>query len=144
MNRAEQKELLNEVLDLIKDCKDDLKGKIPEVEKAFNKIDDLNDTLGNFTQVDSWDEEQLKQDVLKAAIEETQIEEVYGSLQSFKSDLESHMNEISESRREKLEDRYIDLDDVIEKFEYDDGDEDLQMTIERIEEAEQMIKDMKK
>ena len=144
MNRAEQKDLLNEILDLIKDCKEDLKGRIPEVEKAFNKIDDLNDTLGNFSDINSWDEEQLKQDVLRVAVEETQIEEVYGSLQSFKSDLESYMNEISESRREKLEDRYIDLDDVIEKFEFDDGDEDLQMTIERIEEAEQMIKDMKK
>lgn len=144
MNRTEQKERLSDVLDMIKDLKEELANKISDVDVAFKKIDDLGDTLYNIVQVDEWDDEELKKNVIKAILEESYMMETRDLLYDFKSDLDSYMSEISESRQEKLEERYAELEEVIEKFEIGEDDDSIESVIERVEEAEDVIKQMKK
>ncbi|WP_310877085.1 hypothetical protein [Priestia megaterium] len=144
MNRTEQKERLSDVLDMIKDLKEELANKISDVDVAFKKIDDLGDTLYNIVQVDEWDDEELKKNVIKAILEESYMMETRDLLYDFKSDLDSYMSEISENRQEKLEERYAELEEVIEKFEIGEDDDSIESVIERVEEAEDVIKQMKK
>ena len=143
MNRTEQKERLTDILLSIKDLKDELKSKINNVEVAFKKIDDLTDSIYNIAQVDSWDEEQLKSDILKAIFEDI-LAPVHEEIYDFKSDLDSYMDEISESKQEALEEKYSNLEEVLEKFDVNQEYDDIENALEYIEEAETMIKEMKK
>lgn len=144
MDRTEQKDRLSDILVSISDLKIELKDKVEVVELALSKIDDLDDVLSDVGEVDSWDADELRSKVMSASMDEF-LQVVYYELYDFKNDLDSYMDELSESRREKLEDRYADLGEVLEKFSYSNQEyEDIENALEHIEEAEQMIKDMKK
>jgi hypothetical protein len=143
MNRTEQKERLKDILYSIADLKNELKGKIKDIELAYRKIDDLSDTIYNLVQVDSWDEEQLKSDILKAIFEDT-LTNVHEELYDFKSDLDAYIEELSENKQESLEEKYCNLEDVIEKFDPNQEYDDIENALEHIEEAEEMIKEMRK
>lgn len=144
MNRTEQKEILKDILVRIKDLKDELEGKEKETEAAFDKIGELGDVLGSIAQVDSWDEEQLKLDLISAIIEDSSLSEVYDELYEFNSELESFMDEISEGRREKLEERYEQMESALEMLEQDAEDESIDNVIDRIVESENLIREMYK
>lgn len=144
MNRTTQKELLSDILNMIADLKDELANKESEVEAIFDQISQLGDSIYNLAQVDEWDEEELKTNIIRAIVDESQMEEIHDMLYSFQSDLNEYMEEISETKRESLEERYADLETVLEMMQYDDTDETLENVLDRVIETEQLIKEMKK
>lgn len=144
MNRTTQKEMLGDILEEIKHLKKDLLDKKEEVELSFDKVSELGNALDNIGQVESWDEEQLKLDIIQAVVEDSSLDEIHDQLYEFDSELSSYMDEISDNAREKLEERYADLEQVLEMLTHDETDESIENVYDRISEAEDLIKAMRK
>ncbi|SDX94150.1 hypothetical protein [Thermoactinomyces sp. DSM 45892] len=109
--------------------------------KVLTKVDELDEELQELD-IQSWDTDQLKQEIISGVLEEC-INDVSNEVESFSSELNEYMDELSESRREKIEERYCDLDEVTEILSDRDYD-DLDDVFDRIDDAERMLEEMLK
>jgi predicted nucleic acid-binding Zn-ribbon protein len=141
MNRQEQKQALKDILADINDIKELIEDKKEYMNNILNKIDDLDNELSEFTEVYNWDASELKNNTIQAFIESIDIESVHENLTDFQSELEEHMDELSDVNREKLEERYTDLETAIECFDMSDC-EDLDMINDRIDDIVNYLKGM--
>lgn len=144
MDREEQKERLQEIINLANETIKSLNNKEDWLQNVFIKIDELDNTINEFGSVDEWDEQDLKDSVSKALFEH-ELEQLYDEAVSFKEDIDSHMYDLTEKRRESLEERYSSLDDVVNKF-YQSSSQYIEVydVIENIQEAISELKLMKK
>jgi hypothetical protein len=142
MNRTEQKQRLSDIIDDIKLLKVEIETGKEQVNNIIQKIDDLDNEFSNIGDIDNWDTWQLKVNTVKAFIDNSNLECTKDSLTDFRSELEEHMIELSDINKEKLEERYIDLDATVETFDMSEC-EDLNMVIDRLDEIIEYLKGMK-
>lgn len=143
MDRTEQKERLSDILISIEDLKEELNEKIPEVEKVNTKIDELADLMNDIGQIDTWDEEELKNNVLLTIFEDSYFQNIHNDIYDFDTELKEYYEELSDSKREKLEEKYYDLEDVLLKFDYSEqGYDDIESALKGIDEAIEKIKEL--
>jgi hypothetical protein len=142
MDRQERKDRIVDILDQIKMLKEEVEKNSDIINSIIAKIYDLDNDLYSFGEVDGWDSQELKTNVIKAFINNTEFDSIKDDVNQFKNDLEEYMYDLSESRREKLEEKYFDLDNVLECFDIDEC-EDLDMLTEKLDEITSYLKDMK-
>jgi hypothetical protein len=142
MDRQERKERIIDIIDQIKMLKEEIEKNTDTINSIIAKIYDLDNELYSFGEVEGWDSQELKTNVIKAFIDSTEFDSIKDDIEQFKNELDEYMYDLSESRREKLEEKYFDLENVLECFDIDEC-EDLDMLIERIDEITNYLKDMK-
>lgn len=141
MDRREQKERLKEIIESLDLLKNDLNGIENEVIDTFKKIEEIHSILDNLGV--EFDGDSLKQEVLLAFYENTNLECALTEIEDFKSEIEGYAEELSESRREKIEERYCDLDTVIELLDAERL-ESIDDLLTNIDECLEYLKEMKR
>lgn len=136
MNKAERKERIEEVVDLIEQAIKNLQSDIERYETAVKKLEELDEFMED---IEGWDREELEVNLLKSIVENCGIEDAKDSLQEFKSDLESYMYDLSDSKREPLEEKFSGLDDVLDSLDLDEFD-GIHGYIERMQDNIQNLK----
>ncbi len=147
MNRAEQKERLSEIIDTMEDVISGLKNVKPEYNELVGDFEKIRQKMENegYDQVLDFYTDEFSNKLSVVMLEHhTDIENLRDLIDSFNDDIESYADEISESRAEKLHDRYMDLEDIIDRLSFSDEDIVLETIIETLEDDLQLIKNMKK
>ena len=145
MNRTEQKERIGGIIQLAKDTIASLERKKSELELVFKAIDALNESAYALLDGgDVIDYDELRTTVVNQFFEE-ELESLYDMSLDFQEELLTHISELSEKRAEQLEDKYIELNQVVESFNQSMHEyEDIDNLIEHIEESIDLLQEMKK
>jgi len=144
MNRTEQKQLLSDIISNIKELKIELKQSEPQILEAYNKINELDNIIGNIGDVDAWDVDELKTNISSAVIENSNVEGVNELIQEFNSELEEHMSELSDTRKEALEDKYMEMAIVEDIMTTLNESEEISDVYDKLDEVIDYLLEMKK
>jgi DNA repair exonuclease SbcCD ATPase subunit len=120
MNRQVQKDRLKDIIEGLEGVKQELEDKQEGFEAIEAAIDDLDSMFADTGCPYSWNVDGLKSETLTAVLENTALQDMQDEVESFQSDLEEHMDSLSDYAREKLEERYTELDNVVGLFDVSD------------------------
>lgn len=143
MDRTEQRERLKDILDATNEVVTSLNAKKDVLEDAIKQIEQLDEKLQTIGDVDGWDVDDLKRNVANCFFT-AELESVHELATDFQSDLEAYCDEISESRSERLQDKYADLDSIIKLLDASEQEyEDIESTVDHLQDAIHMIKQLR-
>jgi hypothetical protein len=141
MDRKEQKQMLKSIIADTEYLKTEIEKQMGLLERVFQKIDDLDNEFSNIGEIEYWDVSQLRLNTIQAILTNTSFDNVKDSLDNFQSELESHMNDLSDYNREHLEERYGNLDTAVECLDMSEC-EDLGMVNDNLENVISYLKEM--
>lgn len=146
MKRVEQKERLKEIIASASEVLDTLKDHESEYNSIASRFTELAGALEDFGNPDILENDLATYHnrlVISIINDQTEIENTVGLLEDFQTDLEGYMDELSDSRREKLEERYESLSDIIEEFELENNEvDDFDDTVSTLEDLIQRLKEL--
>lgn len=142
MDRTEQKVRLKSIIEDVQGLISELEGIENESMDIFGKIEDLSSTL---TDIDvDFDEEELKAEVLINLVENrTEFPNVKYNIEEFKDEIEEYAYDLSDNRRDKLEERYEDLEMVVELLDLEECNS-IDDLIKNLNECIGYLKEMRK
>jgi hypothetical protein len=145
MNRTEQKERLNDVIELINEVIKDCTSFIPKYNTLVDDYSKLYDKLEDMciTEALEDDIETFESKLISTYLDSTEYESIKEMIYDFKSDIEEYMEEISESKAEQLQERYGDLEEVYDSLSIEDG-VTMENVIDNLKEKLLWLKEMKK
>lgn len=147
MSETEQRENILIILLGIHDTKITLENRIDDVNSAINKVEELSEIIEELECEDIFDTSKLAldefSDRLRNRFLERQLIGVYNAIYDFKIEIESAISQLSKPRSKKLEERYYNLDAVLEKFNQPvQRYESIESAIKNIDEANVMLRDI--
>jgi uncharacterized protein YdiU (UPF0061 family) len=127
MNRVEQRERLTEIIETIENSisgleniRDDFDEIVVEYENLYNRLEQ-----SGYSVLEE-DVDDFSGKLLKTMIEDNaDINLFEDMLDTFKSDLDDYADELSDSKREKIDERYGDWDEITDKIYSLQNDEEL-------------------
>lgn len=151
MNRTEQKERLTDIITKIEDTISAVKNDCEFVEEVVSDysalLEKLNSEGFDTDSIIQQSEEGFTSSIIEAILtNKGNIEEVQDDIRDFKEDINSYADEVSESRAEKLNERYINLDEVHDKVYFLTVDDELTIdgVTETLQDCVEYLKEMKK
>lgn len=118
MDAAERKQRIADIITTINEALSDMTDDANVVRETLGKAYELNQSIEEMgIDVDGWDYEEFAENIENAYIFK-QLDPVRTSLDDFKSELDDYMCDLSDSRREKLEEKYAPLDDLLDGADY--------------------------
>lgn len=137
MRKSEIREHIKDIIDSIELCLenvDDILSPYTDIEEHLKSIEEIQDNEGIDIGLDF---EQVLGDTLRSCLENHRyIEDIHSNFESLICDLENWLDEVSESRQELIQEKYIDvLNEIIGSLDYD--------SIQCREDLESQLEDLK-
>ena len=142
LNRTEQKGVIKDIIVSITNVKTQLQGmedKIIAVEVAASE---LENRIGAVTLGASFEITEFKENFYGELLE-TELNPIYDEIYDLQSEVEEYISELSVSRAEVMEEKYAELDTVLEYFDQSSNSYDnLEDVYENMDEAISLLKEM--
>jgi uncharacterized coiled-coil DUF342 family protein len=144
MDRSERKDKIGDLIERIGDIENELTDHLPVVEKAIAEAEKIDETFSELPNgVEGWDLEEITDSIHSSTIEGTIHDEVREEIQEFKNEIEEYASELSNKKRENIEDKYGCLQEVVDYFEIGDGNT-IDDVLFDIAQAKELLIDLKK
>lgn len=142
MKASEQKEIIKDLISQAKEVLEDFIDKISKADVAIEKARELDLFLDDIGATEVLDLEDFKEKLFLNLIGDS-MNDLYDNAYNFKSDIDDMISEASELKADKLEDKYYQLEEVVDYFNVDSrGYENVEEATDGIEEAIFMLKEM--